>query len=104
LKGPIWEGKLVAFVGIFTKRRGEFEFALTMHTALGVDAANRAISTVDKTTQEMNAKMDMMMKMFQQFVSPEQREMTRCVSCAFVYQTCTQPYQTGGAEGRPASV
>jgi hypothetical protein len=81
LKGPIWEGKLVKFVGIFTKRRGEFEFALSIHTALGVDAANRAISAVDKTTQDMNAKMDMMLKMFSQMVSPEQREMARYVSC-----------------------
>ncbi|KAF7355741.1 hypothetical protein MSAN_01492000 [Mycena sanguinolenta] len=79
LKSSIWEGKLVKFVGIFTKRRGDFEFALSIHTALGVDAANRAISAVDKTTQEMNAKMDMMMKMFAQFVTPEQREMARLV-------------------------
>jgi hypothetical protein len=82
LKGPVWEGKLVAFVGKFTKRRGEFEFALSIHTALGVDAANRAITAVDKTTQEMNAKMDMMMKMFQTFVGPEQKEMARLVFCS----------------------
>ncbi|KAJ6610468.1 hypothetical protein B0H10DRAFT_411247 [Mycena sp. CBHHK59/15] len=79
LKGPIWEGKLVKFVGIFTKRRSEFEFALAIHTSLGVDAANRALGTVDQTTQEINAKMDMMMKMFQQFVSPEQKEMARMI-------------------------
>ncbi|KAJ7846409.1 hypothetical protein B0H14DRAFT_936649 [Mycena olivaceomarginata] len=79
LKGPIWEGKLVKFVGMFSKRRDQFELALSIHTALGVDAANRAISTVDKTTQEMNAKMDMMMKMFAQMVSPEQKEMARLV-------------------------
>ncbi|KAJ6561494.1 hypothetical protein DFH09DRAFT_1160085 [Mycena vulgaris] len=90
LKGPIWEGKLVKFVGIFTKRRGEFEFALTMHTALGVDAANRAISAVDKTTQEMNAKMDLMMKMFQNFVTPEQREMTRLVEQKGGLQACQE--------------
>ncbi|KAJ7167639.1 hypothetical protein C8R46DRAFT_1093665 [Mycena filopes] len=88
LKGPIWEGKLVKFVGIFTKRRGDFEFALSIHTALGVDAANRAISAVDKTTLEMNAKMDMMMKMFQQFVSPEQREMARIVEQKGGLQAC----------------
>jgi hypothetical protein len=79
LKGPAWEGKLVAFAGTFTKRRGEFEFALSIHTALGVDAANKAIEVVDKTTQEMNAKMDLMMKMFQQMVQPEQKEMLRLV-------------------------
>ncbi|KAJ7068738.1 hypothetical protein C8F01DRAFT_978668 [Mycena amicta] len=57
LKSGVWAGKLTAFIGTFTKRRGEFEFALSIHTALGVDAANRAINAVDKTTQEMNAKM-----------------------------------------------
>jgi hypothetical protein len=64
---------------MFSKRRDQFELALSIHTALGVDAANRAISTVDKTTQETNAKMDMMMKMFAQMVSPEQKEMARFV-------------------------
>ncbi|KAJ7368797.1 hypothetical protein DFH08DRAFT_33383 [Mycena albidolilacea] len=90
LKGPVWEGKLVAFVGKFTKRRGEFEFALSIHTALGVDAANRAITAVDKTTQEMNAKMDMMMKMFQTFVSPEQKEMARLVEQKGGIQACQE--------------
>ncbi|KAF8178104.1 hypothetical protein K438DRAFT_1978069 [Mycena galopus ATCC 62051] len=72
LKGPIWEQRLVKFVGIFTDRRGDFEFALSIHTALGVDAVNR-------TAQDLNAKMDMMLKLFQQFVSPEQKEMARLV-------------------------
>ncbi|KAJ7129233.1 hypothetical protein C8R44DRAFT_776236 [Mycena epipterygia] len=90
LKGPVWEGKLVAFVGVFTKRRGEFEFALSMHTARGVDQANEAINLVDKTTQEMNAKMDMMMKMFQQFVAPEQKEMARLVEQKGGLQACQE--------------
>ncbi|KAJ6570836.1 hypothetical protein DFH09DRAFT_1462750 [Mycena vulgaris] len=72
LKGPIWEGRLVKFVGIFTKRRSEFEFALSIHTALGVDAANKTLLGVD-------AKIDMMMKMFQQFASPAQKEMSRMI-------------------------
>ncbi|KAJ7126471.1 hypothetical protein C8R43DRAFT_708313 [Mycena crocata] len=90
LKGMVWEGKLARFVGIFTKRRGEFEFALSIHTALGVDAANRAISAVDKTTQEMNAKMDLMFKMFQQFVTPEQKEMARLVEQKGGVQACQE--------------
>ncbi|KAJ7846349.1 hypothetical protein B0H14DRAFT_934544 [Mycena olivaceomarginata] len=79
LKGPIWEGRLVKFVDVFSKRREQFEFALSIHTARGVDEANRTIGTVDKTTQEMNAKMDMMLKMFAQMGSPEQKEMARLV-------------------------
>ncbi|KAJ6593779.1 hypothetical protein B0H19DRAFT_34811 [Mycena capillaripes] len=90
LKGPVWEGKLVKFAGTFTKRRSEFEFALSIHTALGVDAANKTLGSVDKTTQEMNEKMDMMMKMFQQFVAPEQKEMMRIVEQKGGLQACQE--------------
>ncbi|KAJ7481633.1 hypothetical protein FB451DRAFT_1236685 [Mycena latifolia] len=90
LKGPVWEGKLVKFAGTFTKRRSEFEFALSIHTALGVDAANQTLGSVDKTTQEMNMKMDMMMKMFQQFVAPEQKEMMRLVEQKGGLQACQE--------------
>ncbi|KAJ7058048.1 hypothetical protein C8F01DRAFT_1149302 [Mycena amicta] len=79
LKGPVWEQKLIKFAGTFTKRRSEFEFALSIHTALGVDAANKTLSSVDKVTQEMNEKMDMMMKMFSQMVAPEQKDLLRLV-------------------------
>ncbi|KAJ7165011.1 hypothetical protein C8R46DRAFT_1277063 [Mycena filopes] len=75
IKGPFWEERLVKFVGIFTRRRSDFLFALSIHTALGVDAANRTLSTVDQTTQEMNEKMEIMLKMFRQFMTPEQKEM-----------------------------
>ncbi|KAJ7481705.1 hypothetical protein FB451DRAFT_135256 [Mycena latifolia] len=90
LKGPVWEGKLVKFAGAFTKRRSEFEFALSIHTALGVDAANKTLGSVDKATQEMNQKMDMMMKMFQQFVAPEEKEMLRVVEQKGGLQACQE--------------
>ncbi|KAJ6475237.1 hypothetical protein C8R47DRAFT_1220710 [Mycena vitilis] len=90
LKGPVWEGKLVKFAGTFTKRRSEFEFALSIHTALGVDAANQTLGSVDKTTKEMNEKMDAMMKMFQQFVAPEQKEMMRLVEQKGGLQACQE--------------
>ncbi|KAJ7925171.1 hypothetical protein B0H13DRAFT_2314677 [Mycena leptocephala] len=90
LKGPVWEGKLAAFAATFTKRRSEFEFALSIHTALGVDAANQTLGSVDKTTQEMNQKMDMMMKMFQQMVAPEQKEMMRIVEQKGGLQACQE--------------
>ena len=54
--GPIWEGRLVDFVATFTKRRNEFEFALTIHTAVGVDEANLKLVTVDERTAELNQK------------------------------------------------
>ena len=36
--GPVWEPKLLAFVGVFTKRRDEFKFALAIHTAVKLDS------------------------------------------------------------------
>ncbi|KAJ6591176.1 hypothetical protein DFH09DRAFT_195515 [Mycena vulgaris] len=90
LKGPVWEGKLVKFAGTFTKRRSEFEFALSIHTALGVDAANQTLGSVDKTTQEMNAKMDLMMKMFATIVAPEEKEIKRMVEQKGGLQACQE--------------
>ena len=54
--GPIWEGRLVEFVATFTKRRNEFEFALSIHTAVGVDEANLRLIIVDGRTAELNQK------------------------------------------------
>jgi hypothetical protein len=54
--GPVWEGRLLEFVEVFTDRRKEFEFALTIHTAAGVDEANVKLDTVDERTAELNQK------------------------------------------------
>ncbi|KAK6981220.1 hypothetical protein R3P38DRAFT_2664248 [Favolaschia claudopus] len=83
LKGPVWEGKLVKFAGTFTKRRSEFEFALSVHTAVGVDAVN-------KVTQEMNQKMDKLLDMFASFVTPQQKEVLRIVEQKGGLQACQE--------------
>ena len=54
--GPIWEGRLSEFVETFTKRRREFEFAPTIHTAVGVDKAITKLNAVDGRTAELNQK------------------------------------------------
>ena len=54
--GPIWEGRLLEFVGVFADRRKEFEFAMTIHTAVGVDEANIKLDIVDERTAELNQK------------------------------------------------
>ena len=54
--GPIWEGRLVGFVATFTNRRHEFEFSLSIHTAVGVDEANLKLVVVDERTAELNQK------------------------------------------------
>ena len=54
--GPIWEGKLLKFVGVFTERRDQFEFELTLHTAVGVDVVNLKLNIVDQRTAEVSQK------------------------------------------------
>ena len=46
--GPMWEGRLLEFVRIFTNRRKEFEFALTIHTAVGADEANIKLAELNQ--------------------------------------------------------
>ena len=43
--GPLWEGRLLKFVEIFTNKRKELEFTLTIHTAVGVDEVSIKLST-----------------------------------------------------------
>ena len=54
--GPVWEGRLLEFVGVFTKRRKEFEFTLTIHTTIGVDVANLKLDIVNERTAELSQR------------------------------------------------
>lgn len=79
------------FVEIFTNRRQEFEFALDIHTGVGVDDANIKPDTVGGTSVELNQRydsqglyrlrvttrirMEVMKEMFRKFVTPEQRQL-----------------------------
>ncbi|KAF8529736.1 hypothetical protein BU17DRAFT_79834 [Hysterangium stoloniferum] len=72
LVGSVWENRFLEYLSLFVRRRQEFEFALTIHTARGVDAANETLSDV-------NARLDLMMQMLKQLVSPEEEEMARLV-------------------------
>ena len=77
---------------MFADRRKEFEFAMTIHTAVGVDEANIKLDIVDDRTAELNQKyifecllssrrltprirMEIMMQMFRDFVTPEQKRL-----------------------------
>lgn len=79
LKGPIWETRLASYGGLFTKHRSEFEFALTIHTAVGVETANETLGDVQQMTAAIDAKVNMMMKMFQSLTSPEEAKLSKLV-------------------------
>lgn len=56
LSGPLWEGKLLNFVGLFTQRKQDFMFALTVNTAVGVSDANIKLDNVEAMTREIDNK------------------------------------------------
>lgn len=56
LASPVWEGRLVEFVATFAKRRNEFEFALSTHTAVGFDGTNIELVAVDERSAELDQK------------------------------------------------
>lgn len=74
-----WNEKLAKFSVQFQNRKKEFEFALAIHTAKGVDQANDKLNDLERINQDMNTKMEQMMNMFKQLVSPDQKMMAALV-------------------------
>ena len=52
----IWDAKLLGFVQLFSHRRRDFEFELSIHTSQGVDRANAKLDTVGHETHILNEK------------------------------------------------
>ncbi|KAI0265448.1 hypothetical protein BC834DRAFT_186547 [Gloeopeniophorella convolvens] len=77
--GPLWDAKLLSFVTLFEKRRSEFQFALTVHTSLGVEGANTKLDSLGATARALDAKMNEMLAVFQSLVGPEQRQLAALV-------------------------
>ncbi|KAK7683623.1 hypothetical protein QCA50_013461 [Cerrena zonata] len=65
LKGYSWEAKLVAFAGVFTTRRTEFEQALSIHTARMVGAIHNDVQQVQVSMEAVNAKLEIFTKIFE---------------------------------------
>jgi hypothetical protein len=47
-RGPAWNQKLLNWVSVFSNRRKEFEFELSIHTGQGVDKANVKLDAIDE--------------------------------------------------------
>ena len=96
LAGSIWEGELLNFVYLFAKRQEEFEFAFTMHSAVGVDAANLALDSIEKRGADQiqrcvrvhilsavlmtQVRMDVILQLFQEYVTPNERMLASLVN------------------------
>ena len=53
LQGPIWANRLGDFVKKFTSRREEFQFALSIHSAVGIDDANKKMDEMHETLRKI---------------------------------------------------
>lgn len=53
LKGPLWEGRLISFVQLFSQRRDEFQFALAAHTGRKIGQIN---DNMDSLTRDLKQK------------------------------------------------
>ncbi|KAH9856043.1 hypothetical protein C2E23DRAFT_948603 [Lenzites betulinus] len=45
-KAPSWDGTLKEYIQLFGDRKGEFSFAIAVHTGLGLDRANTTLDTL----------------------------------------------------------
>ena len=54
LQSSLWDMRLLNFVELFSTRRQEFEFELTMHTSKGVDKANIKLNAIGDATKELS--------------------------------------------------
>jgi hypothetical protein len=54
LLSTLWDARLLDFMKLFTSRRKEFVFELTMRTSHGVDKANVKLDAIGEATKEIN--------------------------------------------------
>jgi hypothetical protein len=55
-QAPLWDNKLLSYVALFTKRRQDFEFELSISTSRGVNKANAKLLTIDDQTKALDEK------------------------------------------------
>ncbi|KAI0827868.1 hypothetical protein BC628DRAFT_1409435 [Trametes gibbosa] len=71
-KAPSWDGTLQEYIQLFSDRKGEFCFAIAVHTGVGLDRAN-------DTLDVLVTKVDLILKFFEKTMSDEQRALAEVV-------------------------
>lgn len=79
LKSPVYESRLAAFSVTFADHRKELEFTLTIHTTVGVDAANVALAELSKGMKAVNEKLDMI-AVFRRLDTPQEKKLQKFVN------------------------
>jgi hypothetical protein len=92
----VWDLKLLDFIKLFASRKQEFEFELSIHTSQGIDKANVKLDAIGDSTKALNEqfgslylcsdytltldnRMEVIKALFQQLVSPEQKQLSELV-------------------------
>ncbi|KAJ7124548.1 hypothetical protein C8R44DRAFT_704054 [Mycena epipterygia] len=76
LKSKIYEGRLAGYVTMFANHKKEIGFALKVHTALGVDQANKKLDGQDAHLKLIEDKME---ALFRKLDTPRERDVQRFV-------------------------
>ncbi len=74
LKSKIYEGRLADYAAKFMGYRDDVDKALTVHIALGVDAANVKLDGQSSQLQSIETKLDMLQTVFRKLDTPRERE------------------------------
>jgi hypothetical protein len=87
LKSPTWEGRLTDFVTIFEQHRASIVFALSVHTSLGVDTANRVLAGVHQNVESTDEKLTMLL-LFRTLDSPYEKELMKVIAAKGGAKAC----------------
>ncbi|KAF9447894.1 hypothetical protein P691DRAFT_705890 [Macrolepiota fuliginosa MF-IS2] len=74
LKSKIYEGRLADYAAKFMDYRDQLDKDLTVHIALGVDAANEKLDTQSIKLQTIEEKLDLLSNVFRKLDTPRERE------------------------------
>ncbi|KAJ7131765.1 hypothetical protein C8R43DRAFT_895670, partial [Mycena crocata] len=76
IKSKIYEGRLAGYVTMFADHKKEIGFALKVHTALGVDAANKKLDGQDVHLRLIEDKME---ALFRRLDTPRERDVQKFI-------------------------
>ncbi|KAF5348142.1 hypothetical protein D9756_010780 [Leucocoprinus leucothites] len=74
LKSKIYEGRLAGYTPKFMDYRDQLDKALTVHIALGVDAANVKLDSQSSQLDSIEEKLDMLTNVFRCLDTPHEKE------------------------------
>lgn len=87
LKSPIWEDRLTDFVTIFEQHRASIVYALSIHTSLGVDTANRMLEGMHQSAESTDEKLTMLL-LFRTLDSPYEKELMKVIAAKGGAKAC----------------